>query len=366
MPPSVTTSVVNQVRDFTALKERWDVLLNRSSCDSPFLSHEWLHAWWSFFGQRTKLHIVLFEKAGELVGLFPGYRKRYLTMGPYMLHFLGDQKVGSDMMDLIVAQGCERETLAAFNAHLGTDRTLAGARLRGVDSQSRFVNWTGPHGWFVKEKPAVSCPVLELGPDSGAGNEGLSISFRKKLRYYRKRLDQLGAHLEVVDTPRGIIESFVDFVRLHQLRRHQKAQTGVFKADRQKFFYQQLLNDFSQRGWVELAFLNVEGERVAGVLQFSYREGTFYYQTGFDPSWVKYSVGLVLNRMLIERAEQQGMKTFNFLRGDEPYKYRLGATDRAFLHNIDCFRFNWLQRLDSAAGYARFKLSTLKNSIMAG
>jgi len=102
----------------------------------------------------------------------------------------------------------------------------------------------------------------------------------------------------------------------------------------QKTFYHDVFGRLFDAGWLELAFLNVSGERVAGVCQFNYGDSSYYYQTGYDVAWEKSSVGFVLNGMLIERAIDQGKSFYEFLRGEEEYKYRLGATSNHHLRDV--------------------------------
>ena len=49
------------------------------------------------------------------------------------------------------------------------------------------------------------------------------------------------------------------------------------------------------------------------------------YNSGYDPSYSFYSVGLLLKAQSIHWAIEQGKKKYDFLRGNERYKYDLGA-----------------------------------------
>jgi CelD/BcsL family acetyltransferase involved in cellulose biosynthesis len=70
-------------------------------------------------------------------------------------------------------------------------------------------------------------------------------------------------------------------------------------------------------------------EAVAGVLYGFWWQDTFAaYQSGWDPRFARHSMGNVLVLHALERAADEGAHTFDFLRGNEPYKYRFGARDR--------------------------------------
>ena len=49
--------------------------------------------------------------------------------------------------------------------------------------------------------------------------------------------------------------------------------------------------------------------------------------TGWDVAYAPHSIGSVLIARAIGEARAHGARTFDFLRGAEPYKYRFGASD---------------------------------------
>ena len=51
------------------------------------------------------------------------------------------------------------------------------------------------------------------------------------------------------------------------------------------------------------------------------------YNSGHDPEYRYYSVGLLLHSLCLRDALERGYRYFDFLRGNEPYKYRLGGRD---------------------------------------
>ena len=54
----------------------------------------------------------------------------------------------------------------------------------------------------------------------------------------------------------------------------------------------------------------------------------YLYNSSFDPAHSALSPGVVLLSSLIERAIGEGLTRFDFLKGDETYKRRLGAVYR--------------------------------------
>ena len=81
-------------------------------------------------------------------------------------------------------------------------------------------------------------------------------------------------------------------------------------------------------GWLQLAFIEVNGEKAAGYLNFDYMNHIWVYNSGLDFRFSELSPGWVLLGNLLEWANEHQRKYFDFMRGDEEYKYRFGAIDR--------------------------------------
>ena len=83
-----------------------------------------------------------------------------------------------------------------------------------------------------------------------------------------------------------------------------------------------------QGGCLQLAFLEVGGQKAAAYLNFDYLNRIWVYNSGLDRSYMQYSPGWVLLGHLIKWANDNGREEFDFMRGDEDYKYKFGAVDR--------------------------------------
>ena len=71
------------------------------------------------------------------------------------------------------------------------------------------------------------------------------------------------------------------------------------------------------------------GGSIAGVLLgFWWRDTFAAYQSGWDRRYARHGLGNVLILHALEFAAANGARSFDFLRGTEPYKYRFGARDR--------------------------------------
>ena len=84
-------------------------------------------------------------------------------------------------------------------------------------------------------------------------------------------------------------------------------------------------------GWLQLAFMEVDGEKAAAYLNFDYANRIWVYNSGLDRRFMELSPGWVLLAYLLQWANENHRAEFDFLRGDEDYKYKFGGQNRFVL-----------------------------------
>jgi CelD/BcsL family acetyltransferase involved in cellulose biosynthesis len=150
----------------------------------------------------------------------------------------------------------------------------------------------------------------------------LSKKQRHEVRRKRRRYeDVLGEVVhEVHHEPDW---AFDEFVRLHRLSDGDK---GEFMTPAREAFFARLVQ---LEGW-RLDVLRVpETDRAAAcVVSFSDDQGLYLYNSSYDPHLSEASPGIAIVGTLIEKAIEEGLPRFDFLKGDETYKFRLGAESR--------------------------------------
>jgi CelD/BcsL family acetyltransferase involved in cellulose biosynthesis len=57
-----------------------------------------------------------------------------------------------------------------------------------------------------------------------------------------------------------------------------------------------------------------------------------FFIGGFEPELMKWSVGVCLFARVFRHAIEEGAKEFDFLKGEEDYKYRFGAENRDYVN----------------------------------
>ena len=78
-------------------------------------------------------------------------------------------------------------------------------------------------------------------------------------------------------------------------------------------------------GW---ALLSVDERPAAALFSFTWQDQWLLYNSGYDPrNFKELSTGVVLLARCIEHAIETGFRVFDFMQGNEIYKYRLGGHD---------------------------------------
>lgn len=166
-----------------------------------------------------------------------------------------------------------------------------------------------------------SAAVLRLPATYDEYLHGLGKKERHETRRKRRRLTEaLGEpRLVTFDHPGPAL---IRFFRLHRMAEGGK---GEFMTPKMMRFFTDLL---AQPGW-QLDTLYGDGNRIAAaVIGFMNDEGYFLYNSAYDVELRHLSPGVVLLNSLIERSIEAGHQVFDFLKGDETYKYRMGAEPR--------------------------------------
>jgi CelD/BcsL family acetyltransferase involved in cellulose biosynthesis len=93
-------------------------------------------------------------------------------------------------------------------------------------------------------------------------------------------------------------------------------------------FFRDMTSVMANAGMLRLYVLTFDAEAVAMVLNFDVGGRLYMYNSGYDPQYSHYAVGLMSKALLLQDAIEQNRTAVDFMRGDESYKYDLGGRDR--------------------------------------
>ena len=184
------------------------------------------------------------------------------------------------------------------------------------------------HGWTLNLEREEVCPVVTF--PAGVDFEGFLATLDKKSRHeIRRKLRRAEAAGEVLlaESP-DPLRDLEDFIDLHQRR---WGPDGLFPptagGDASRVFIRRLFEENGPDGPVRLSFLTVGERRIAAGIHVATDDTWMFYNAGIDPDARELSPGVLLAARYVAGALEAGMRRFDFLRGDEPYKYEWGSRD---------------------------------------
>jgi CelD/BcsL family acetyltransferase involved in cellulose biosynthesis len=304
-----------------ALEPEWRELLPRCSYAPVFLSPLWLRTWWSEFGTDRELVLLSVRDDQRLVGVVPLMREGA------RLSFAGDTEV-CDYMDVPCTSGRESEVLSALFRSLGEEpweELSLWAMREDSPALATLPAVAAEFGLTFSKEAEDVCPQINLPADFEEYVSSLDKKDRHELRRKLRKLPQAGdVELEVLTAPADVEPAIDDFL---WMLRESRADKAAFMTPQMESFFRRLVVNLAAESLIEMIFLKLGGKRTAAVLCFRGEQETLLYNSGYDPAYAGYSVGLLSKALALQRAIENGHKRFDFLRGHERYKYELGAKD---------------------------------------
>lgn len=304
-------------------------MLDPDSSTNIFLHPEWLKLWWRHKATPScELAVVTVRDNNDtLLGIGPWYIEQ--TSDERVVRFLGCTDI-VDYLDIVACPGMEQQVLTELLLFMTSDETLTWTRFElcnipGISGTLQGVQAVAA-ATDLKLTPETEevCPVIVLPTDYEDYLAGLDKKQRHELRRKRRRAEGADVSWYIVGEEHDLDEEIEAFLDLMAASTVEKADFLQQPGHRQ--FFIETGHLMYRLGYLDLIVLTVEGQRAAAMWQFGYRDRMLLYNSGLDPeSFSHLSPGIVLLTYSIENAISRGFKHYDFLRGDEQYKFRMGS-----------------------------------------
>lgn len=302
-----------------SIAELWQDSTNRLNWNCLFVLPGWLKAWWQAFGSECRPYLCSIRRRGDLIGLAP------LMVEDQTARLLGDTDV-CDFQDVVVVPGQEKAFFDALFDHLKT-QGIRQLDLQAVRSDSALYRYLVPSAtnqhYAVDCKPVDAAMVLDLPSSWDAYLQQLTGKQRHEVRRKFRRLKEAGrVKLQTVDAVGARNSEMDTFLTLFKQNRTDKAR---FMTDQMASFFHALAVELATARIFRLFFLMLDDAVVAAVMCFDHNETFHLYNNGYDERYHSLSVGLLSKLLTLKESIQLGKKRYDFLKGTEVYKHRLGA-----------------------------------------
>jgi CelD/BcsL family acetyltransferase involved in cellulose biosynthesis len=312
-------TVIRDVTSFHRLRDEWTDLLSAGGSWNPFLSWEWMWAWWTHLRQNAALHILTVRHGDRLIALAPLMAVRRGLSVPARLEFIGTGAAGADYLDIIIRKGHETAAIDALSRHLGEQQLSLHLDNLPPRAHAAALTLTG---WTAIEGSPDVCPYIDLTArtwESYLASLGSShrANFRRRLRGLEADFQVSFALVESHADRRRVTEALFHF---HDQRWNDCGGSTAFSTTPLRAFHQDLTRAALEGAWLRMYALSLNGEIAAAMYGFARDRRFYFYQHGFDVAYSHYSLGLVLMGLTIRAAIADRMDEFDMLYGHEPYK----------------------------------------------
>jgi CelD/BcsL family acetyltransferase involved in cellulose biosynthesis len=284
-----------------------------------FVLPPWLKAWWEVFGEGRQIYLRTVRKGGGVIGIAP------LQVKGDIASFIGSTDV-CDYLDFIIEPGHQVDF---FNALFDDFSKNGVSRLE--------LQHVRPDSFTMKDLvPAAKlcgCEVVTIAEEVNVEMDlpvtwdvyldSLSAKQRHEVRRKLRRLFEAGKmEYRYVRDSAAIPGAMKTFFKMFVESRSDKA---AFLTGQREMFFSAMAAKMAEVGLLRLGILELDGKAVAQIVCFDYNNNIYLYNSGYDPDYVSLSVGLISKALAIKDSIEKGRHGFDFLKGQEVYKYHLGG-----------------------------------------
>jgi len=304
---------------FSTLASYWKSPDHLLKWDLVFSIPCWLEVWWREFQPESELYVRAVREQADIIGIAS------LQVKGTGASFVGSADV-CDYMDFVVVPGRETDF---FNVLLDDlkQRGITHLDLRSLRPDSTvltdLVAVAEGRQYEVLCQPEDVSVELDLPATWEEYLAALTAKQRHEVKRKIRRLDEAGeVSYRSVKGGAATDDALEIFLSMFAESRSDKAE---FLTERRESFFRSMVGAMCSAELLKLGILELDALPVAIIMCFDYNDSTYLYNSGYEPKYGSLSVGLLSKALCIQESIREGKKTFDFLKGEETYKYRLGG-----------------------------------------
>jgi len=318
-------NVLETLEECKPWQASWGELVESMDYPSPFVHPDWILTAFKAHEAKWSPYILLIKNEERIAGLLPLYKKQDDFVR--VLRVAGDCYY-PDPLGLCCKMEDRQGCIKALQAHFKHCKDWDVLRLHWL-IHDEALEWEKSRAIVRKSSIAPYIPLPQTFQDYlGEFKKKINFAIRKV-----KKFDKANGSYFSTQSPQKCKDMLDRLFVLHDKRSLERdIQSSFFGKDIVEFHNN--LNDNCKSLYFH--WLTFEGEVIAVLYGFLLQDRFFYYQISHDPKRGSLSPGAVLLYKSIEQCCEIGVKEFNFLQGDEGYKWKWTKNSRT-LYTVDMY-----------------------------
>jgi len=322
-----TLDIIRTGEAWAELQREWEELYRSSNPRNPFLSHDWTEACWSAQKSEAEPFIAALRDRGRLVALAPLCIEK--RAGFRVLRFIADDR--SDYLGF----PCEAETAGLerqlLDHVLATNGEWDLAVLRNLtDSYTSLHQTVLPEAFRSHRTEWIRAPYCTAGDDWDSLHKSGPSWFRE-MRKRSRRFARDGHRVERFDGSEAI-DRLDDVAEIEAHSWKAREQSMRLQEGEGRELLERAFETLGTRGEMELRLAFVDDRAVAFQIDFVMSDRIWHYQCAYDERFRHTRAGSILTYEALREAWERGVREFDYLSGEEPYKLERTNGSRTIHH----------------------------------
>lgn len=335
---------VSDEASFSALEKEWNAFLVRSSMNAPFLRHEWFCAWWKAFGENKKMAVLIVRtETGRWVAVAPLMEETGVRAGlpcRILTSMSNDHSCRFDFLLSNDPQDPPGEAIEAIvDAVARRSPKVALLELQDIlaDSPTALAlqEAAARRGQKVGMRPTLQTPYIPVEGKWSVYFESVSGHLKRNLRRRRRQLEEQGKVSiqqwtgDALSEGDRLMDRLQEGFEIEAMAWKGSAGTAIRENKIWVEFYRQLAQTAAERGWLRLYFLRLDDRPIAFYYTLLYDRKLYYLKLGYDPTYARYSPGILLHQEILESLFREKVVELDFLGPMMEWKREWAKGERA-------------------------------------
>ena len=328
-------ALCSNIEELQKLKSEWVSLSDELVGDNPFLDWFWIERWASEYASKDAVYVRYLKDINNNKVLIPFYYERG------SLSFLGDKNF-ADYAGILVSKEGE-ELLCHSIEKIVNELKPKSIFLEPIPSNDiyfdKIISGIKRSGYCVAVEYVCDNPYVDLISGYDEYLKTRPKRFRQELRTTENHLNRMGnwnfSFAKDEKEAREIMDKLIEF---HLARQSEKQGQSIFSCKKNRDFFRDLAYFPISYGEISMSAIRLDGVIISAAITITSATTMYYWIPSFNSELKIGSLGKVHIRELLRSCFNLGLKRFDFMGGNESYKYQW-ATESYHVSRIVAYRY---------------------------